>query len=126
MHDFDLLHDHADPTALFGEIWSEIRVRPYEMLQDGIVGSKYRLNDKHFLDFLYLLKILPSARYKFETSVNNFIKIIQVIFNVNFCESIQLIACLIYLEDFAFQTNSFLFQSFEVQIHFIQQILTVS
>lgn len=91
LYDFDLLYDHANSTALFGEIWSEIRVRPYELLQDGIDGSKYPLNDKHFLDFLYLLKILPSARYKFETSVNNFIKMSQVITTVNFVT--HLIVC---------------------------------
>lgn len=72
------LYDDADASGLFGEIWNEIRVRPYELLENGIDGSEYSLSDEHFLDFLYLLKMLPSSRYTFEKSVSNFIKISQV------------------------------------------------
>lgn len=73
------MYKDADSTALFSDVWVKIRVRPYELLKDGVDGSNYALTDESFLDFLHLLKLLPSARCKFETSVNNFIKISEVL-----------------------------------------------
>lgn len=79
LYDFDLLHDKADASVLFGDEWVNIRVRPYELMEKGVDASRYLLSDKHFIDFLHLLKILPGVRYKFETSVKHFVKMTEVI-----------------------------------------------
>lgn len=72
------MYSESNSNVLFSEKWSEIRVRPYELLKKGIERSDYSLTDVHFFDFLHLLKIFPSYRTKFEDSVQNLIKINEV------------------------------------------------
>lgn len=76
------MNEQAKANALVSEDWVNIRVRPYELLERGVDGCQYALTDKHFLDFLHLLKILPTTRYKFETSVKHFLKITTVFYSI--------------------------------------------
>lgn len=78
LFDFDLLFENANSVGLFSDLWTNIKAEPYKLLTSGVDCSKYPLNDENFIDFLHLLKILPSARCQFPTSVNNFIKISEV------------------------------------------------
>lgn len=78
LFDFDLLYPEADSTAIFGDAWNNIKSRIYTILEDGVDGSKYPLQDENFLDFLYLLKFF-SIRTKLETAANSFIKMSEVL-----------------------------------------------
>lgn len=79
LYDFDLMYKNANSTAFFSDIWTNLRVRLYELNEQGVDGSDYPINDDNFLDFLYLLNALPSPRNKFAASVRHFIKISEVI-----------------------------------------------
>lgn len=72
------MFDQANSTVLFSDVWTKVKAEPYKLNGTSINGSKYPLSDDSFLDFLHLLKCLPSTRTKFETSVSNFIKISEV------------------------------------------------
>lgn len=79
LFDFDLMYTNADSNALLNDIWANTILKNlYNLFEEGINGCNYPINDASFLDLLYLIRAMPSARYKFDTSVSNFIKISKV------------------------------------------------